>query len=841
MFPVTEPEDYVNVMIGSYGSESIQRHHSSGNTLPLVARPWGFNHWAPQTTKDSTSWWFDAGADTFQGIRCTHQASPWIGDYGWFVLRPWLGYASDEFAGLTSYWASGALRPYLIDLTMGPKGVQAELTPTDHGAIFRVTFPDWVPEQNRRICAWVPLGNKNGEDEVRYKEAQGKLRATQLATGACQSENGGINLQSRRYAAGVPKETEYAFHARLEASELGVSVSGERDRQCCFTLPTHQHRIEIRIGTSFISAEQAQKALDDEVGTKSFDVVAAEGKEVWGELLGRIDVADAGPTSASTFRRLQIFYSSLYRALIYPRRLDEHTPDGVRHWSAYDGAVHEGPGVTDNGFWDTFRTVYQLLALAYPKELGEIIQGWLNAYKAGGWLPQWASPGYRGSMTGTFSDVIIADAILKNIPGFDHDTAWEALKKDSFSEVENPRDTTHGKQGLRQYLQYGFIPTDAGIEESCSRTLDIAYADAACAVVAERFGHATEAEDLRSRSRRALIELFDASEGLMGRKSSKGRFGRSAPEEWGSCFTEGSAWHHSFPSFNVSFLAELHGGPDRLLDKLKQVIMAPSDFKPGSYGKEIHEMREMMQVAIGQYAHNNQPVHHIPYLFSALGDHNATAALVRLVLARTYSPDGFIGDEDNGEMGAWYVLSALGLYATSVGTTDEYTLGAVPLFPRIHLKTLDVTIEAPSAYQDSPPIAGVLFRSKELPSTAISYAALATGGILRFTTPGDPRIGHIVSKIRGVVQQAVKSVNAEAAVVKKQLGLPTGNPKVPQPNSLRAAAGATGLVVLDRAGAVANRGLGGAAVLVAGGAGLAFLAQRICGLCFKGGPGVHSD
>ena len=142
-------------------------------------------------------------------------------------------------------------------------------------------------------------------------------------------------------------------------------------------------------------------------------------------------------------------------------------PQGVQHWSPYDGQVHEGIGVTDNGFWDTFRTVYPLLTLAYPKELGEIISGWLNAFKTGGWLPKWASPSYRDSMIGTYADVTIADAIVKDISGFDQSLAWEAIKKDAFSSPSDPKDTSKGKFGLQVYNALGYVPIDQQINEAC--------------------------------------------------------------------------------------------------------------------------------------------------------------------------------------------------------------------------------------------------------------------------------------------------------------------------------------------------------------------------------------
>ncbi|CAJ1331139.1 unnamed protein product [Effrenium voratum] len=528
-------------------------------------------------------------------------------------------------------------------------------------------------------------------------------------------------------------------------------------RNCC--LVTSSEEMEISIGTSFISAAQALRALDAEVQGRSFQQLAAEGATAWRSLLRQVEVLDAGPATATTFRRLEVFYTSLYRALLFPRRLDEETPAGIQHWSPYNGKVVEGIGVSDNGFWDTFRTVYPLLSIAYPKHLSSFIVGWLNAFKAGGWLPKWASPGYRDSMVGTFADVVLADAIIKNISGFDVDLAWQALYKDAY---EAYTDSSRGKLGLKYYKANGFVPIDVGISEACSRTLDFAFADAACAMVARRLGRPKEALELRERSQKALRKLFDAKTGLMGHRKKTQDFVQEAPETWGDCYTEGSAWHHSFPPFDLTTLAELHGGRPQLLEKLRTLFTVPAEFKTGSYKVEIHEMREMRMLGMGQYAHNNQPTHHLPYLFSMLGDQNLTAKLVREILSRAYSPEGFAGDEDNGEMGSWYVLSALGLYQPAPGVTEDFTLGAVPLFPRTRLRELDITVEAPSAASAAPPVQEVLWHSKRLQGTSISYTQLRSGGILRFLSPQSSTLGNYVSSMRGALHRAARQVREAA-------------------------------------------------------------------------------
>jgi len=811
----------VNVLAGTAGGAKGGQHHSTGNVLPLVAAPWGFNHWAPQTVNDQTAWWFDSAADTFRGIRCTHQPSPWIGDYGWFVLRPYLGYDKDEWLGFTSYHAASAIKPWMMDLSVGPDGVRMELTPTSHGAILRVVFPSVVQPGRRKICAWVPDGTKKDADEKRAVK-------TGRPTGSCQVSAGGINVESRRFAGGVPEEGDYTFHARLEAdghlraekdgsvgstfcfemnmqyvplnmpgtdrtteenanacqrrcqknpsckhftfwpdggchiqdgsakAEKGQDITAgppncpviKTPRQCCFYLGDNTEAV-VRIGTSFISSAQAMQALDQEVGTQSYEDARDEMQMTWRAELSAIRVEEAGDASADVLRKLEIFYTCLYRVLLFPRRLDELTPKGVQHWSPYSGKVMDGVGVTDNGFWDTFRTVYPLLALAYPRQLGEIIQGWLNAYLAGGWLPKWASPGYRDSMVGTFADVVIADAIIKNISGFDHQVAWEALKKDAYGINPAPKDTSRGKFGLQHYQDKGYIPVDIKIGEACSRTLDFAFADAAVSVAAQILGQPEEAKKLHARAVQGLRQTYDPYTGLMGHKKADGTFKDVSPETWGDCYTEGSAWHHSFPPFDLDVLEELHDGRDALLQKLQELFTLPSSFKVGTYKVEIHEMREMRMLGLGQYAHNNQPVHHLPVLFAMLGDRNTTYRLVRRILSAAYSPEGFAGDEDNGEMGAWYVLNAMGLYSAAPGVSEDYVLSALPLFDSIHLRDLDIIIEAPDAsHSVSPIVAKVLWQAEEVKHHSIPYSALRAGGTLTFEVGSDEKHGAVIKAPR---------------------------------------------------------------------------------------------
>jgi predicted alpha-1,2-mannosidase len=588
------------------------------------------------------------------------------------------------------FWQPRAavLKPYLFDAIVAPYNIRIELTPTDHAAYLRVTFPASGDLGSKRIC---------------FSDLQWDNNGNSLSGGGYSFDAHSNNVHSERFIV-----NNFAFRVRAESKEA-TQVERVQD-MLCFKYQREATVVTVRLGTSLITAKQAELNLNREIPKdKSFEYILQESKDVWHQMMSRVNVLDAGDIGDMAEKHLTIFYTGLYRALTFPRRLDEIDAQGnVVHYSPYDpqGGVHPGYLVTDNGFWDTYRTVYPLLSLAYPDHLGPIVQGWLNAYKEGGWLPSWASPGYRNCMVGTFADVVIADAIVKNVPGFDRHLAFQALSKDAFEGA--PRYGGVGKEGLNEYIRLGYLPTEGG-GEVVSRTLDYGFADYSTALA---FNHLAQrnpdmvsmqselqekAERLLDRAFRAVEKSFDHSMGLMVPKDRNGRrSGRFSPVEWGNGFTEGNSWHHSFPGFAVSCsieegfgacksqgLMHLHGSASNLLKKMHDMITMPSHFQVGSYGQEIHEMTEMRAFAMGQYGHNNQPVHHILYLFNLAGELGATQELVREVLDRGYGIDFYAGDEDNGEMGAWYVLSSLGMFAVTPGS-DKYVLGS-PSFRHVRI------------------------------------------------------------------------------------------------------------------------------------------------------------
>ena len=402
---------------------------------------------------------------------------------------------------------------------------------------------------------------------------------------------------------------------------------------------------------SFIGADQAEANLSQEVGDSSFDEVRKQTAEAWERELSRIDV------SGGTERQRRTFYTGLYRALLWPQTMHEPTDGGPRHFSPFDGQVHDGVMCAGNGFWDTHRTVYPLLALAWPRKYGEILQGWVNAAAQGGWFPRWSAPGYAACMVGTHLAAVVADAVARGIGGFDVEAAYAAMRRDAIE----PGDERGrwGRQGLPFYLENGYVDDDAE-PDSVARTLDYAYNDWCCAQVAAHLGRSDDAAHFAERAGN-WRNVFDPATKFMRPRGRDGAFKEPFdPYRWGGAYVEGGPWQYRFcVPHDPEGLADAMGGVDVLVAEIERMVAEPPRFHVGSYPREIHEMTEMAAIDFGQYAHSNQPVHGVLWLPARLGRPDVTDRLVRRVLDELYSPDGYCGDEDNGEMAAWYVLASL--------------------------------------------------------------------------------------------------------------------------------------------------------------------------------------
>jgi predicted alpha-1,2-mannosidase len=613
------------------------------------------------------------------------------------------------------------LKPHYFQAELLRYGTTVEMTPTERCAFFRFTFP--ATGESRVI-----LEPGAGDSVVTVRDDRRSV------AGLTRSSSGGTPEGFACYFVAVfdrafrswctfSGEEVYEGEGQREGNRIGFAVD--------FGDPGAEP-VTVRIATSFISIEQAERNLQAEIGDASFEEVRARGERTWEEALGKIQVEDPDEN------RLRTFYSCLYRTQLFPRMFHEPDAEGKpHHFSPYDGRVHPGVLYTDNGFWDTYRTVYPLYSLLMPERLAEILQGWVNASREGGWFPQWASPGYRACMVGTHIDAVMADAVVRGIEGFDAEAALEGLLKHAY-EVGDPSGA-FGRIGIEDYIELGYVSDDRH-HESVARSLDYAYDDFCIAQVAERLGRPDQAARLRERAQN-YRKLYDPTVGFMRGRNANGSWQEPFDEfRWGSPYVEGGAWQSSWAvQHDPAGLIKLMGGEEAFVAKLDAMLETEPRFEVGVYGFEIHEMTEMACADFGQYAHSNQPVHHALYLYNAAGRPWRTQKEVRRVMDELYTPDGFAGDEDNGEMSAWYILSALGIFPLCPGH-PSWTLGS-PLFQRATLRLAngqDLVVEAPGNTPETVFVGRVLLDNEEVSGLSIPHHALLSSRTLRFEMASSP-------------------------------------------------------------------------------------------------------
>lgn len=691
--------EHVNVLQGTESTMVFSR----GNTLPIAAMPFGMAHWTLQSRNDSP-WMFHPGDRRIQGIRSTHQLSPWLGDYGHATFLPFSGDTKFDAASRASSFRpeKAKLSPHSFQLRLQRYGIEIEVIPTERCALMGATYskadaPGWLVEiPGSQAPSW------EHDDAGRT-----------------------ITFTSRENQGGVPEG--FATYYVLQFSEAWQSVEMKPLKSSyagIVRFPAGVKAVEVRVATSFQSFEQARVNLERELGSRTADVLQSEGEAVWNKHLGCIEV------SGATLAQQQTFYSCLYRALLFPRMWHELDASGaVQHRSPYNGKIVPGVMYADHGYWDVYRAWYPLMTILFPERLAEILQAWVNAFKEGGWLPQFPCPGYRACMTGSLIDSVFGDAAAKNLSGFDLQAAYEGLKKHATQEG-NP-DAGFGRRGIKEYLQFGFAPADL-VEQSAAETVDAAYGDFCIAQVAKAVGEDADYKMFMERSEN-WRHIFDAKTGfLRGKKKDGSWLEPFDPVTWGDPYVEGSAWQHRWDvPHDLATLIEEMGGKEKAVASLDEMLSIAPDFNVGVYGQEIHEMSEMAAVPFGQYAHSNQPVHHLLYIFAVAGRPDRTRHWTRRVMEELYSPATFAGDEDTGSMAAWYILTAMGFYPVCPGK-PEYVLGQ-SFFREltVHLpRSKTLRIENTSAKDEAR---AVSFNGAPVRGVTISHAELTGGGRLVFS------------------------------------------------------------------------------------------------------------
>jgi predicted alpha-1,2-mannosidase len=692
----------VNLLQGTNSSKAFSR----GNTLPIVAMPFGMGHWTLQTSASAEPWFFSADDARVEGFRCTHQLSPWLSDYGYATFLPFCGDPSPSPAQRASSYRpdQSILSPSYLRLDLLRYRCRTELVPTERGAILRMRF-----DESGAAGLMIDLP---GEDA-----AFTDLRENRIVAGLTHANSGGV-------PAGFT--AHYVIEVDTPISGFDVKIVNGRRVGVIQFQARKDTPVECRIAGSFLSREQAVTTLHRELRDKSFEDLRAAAEKAWETELSRIEIA------GGTEEQRRIFYSCLYRAALFPRIFHEFDSSGnAVHYSAYSGGAKPGVMYADHGYWDLYRAWYPLMSIINPGRLGEILQGWVNASKEGGWLPQFPAPGYRSCMTGSLIDSVFGDAAAKGIGGYDVEAAFVALRKHA-TQPGNP-DSGYGRRGIEAYLKRGYVPADH-VAQSAVETLDSAYGDFCIAQVARALGKDKDAALFEERARN-WRNVFDSGTRFMRGKTSGGKWVEPFdPVSWGGAYVEGAAWQHRFSvPHDVGGLIEAMGGRAAFVSCLETMLRIEPRFDVGTYGTEIHEMSEMAAVDFGQYAHSNQPVHHILYLFGAAGRRDLTQFWVRRVLDTLYTSQNFPGDEDTGSMAAWYVLSALGFYPVCPGK-PEYVLGA-PLFDQATIRVRDghaTTIRALNNHKDRCYAGAPRINGKPHTEAEISHRTIAEGSEIVF-------------------------------------------------------------------------------------------------------------
>jgi predicted alpha-1,2-mannosidase len=708
------PEEWVTTLMGNDSKYNL----SNGNTYPAIALPWGMNFFTPQTNKNGDGWQYQYNADKIVGFKQTHQPSPWINDYGCFSLMPITGSLKWNEKERASWYAhkTEIAKPYYYSVYLADADVTTEITPTERCASFKFTYP-------KSDSSFIVIDAFDKGSFIQIIPEQNKI------IGYTTKNSGGVPGNFKNYFVITCSKpiTNFWLMDTTTILATGKQVASAHAKAIIGFATAKGEQVHVNVASSFISFAQAELNLKTEIGNQSFAQILAKAKNIWHTELSKVKV------EGGSDEQLKTFYSCLYRVLLFPRKFYEiDAQNQVVHYSPYNGKIEKGYLFTDNGFWDTFRAVFPFFTLMYPNMNAQMMEGLANTYKESGWLPEWASPGHRDCMIGSNSASLIADSYLKGIRGYDINTLYEAAVKNSNN--EGPL-TSVGRKGVDYYNQLGYVPYNVGINESAARTLEYGYADFCISKLAKALGKsATEIETFVKRSYN-YKNLFDSSHKLMRGKNKDGSFqSLFNPFKWGDAFTEGNSWHYTWSVFHdVAGLKKLMGGDKHFTQMLDSVFTMPPLYDETYYGQVIHEIKEMQITNMGQYAHGNQPMQHMIYLYNYSSQPYKSQYWVREVMNKLYkpTPDGYCGDEDNGQTSAWYVFSAMGFYPVCPGT-QQYILGA-PLFKKVTLTLPNkkkFIINAPNNSSKAKYIQTAKLNNKIWDKNYINHNTITQGGNL---------------------------------------------------------------------------------------------------------------
>jgi predicted alpha-1,2-mannosidase len=619
----------------------------------------------------------------------------------------------DERASWFSHKGEEA-KAYYYKVYLAEHDVVTEFTPTERAVMFRFTFP----ESND---SYVVVDAFDRGSYIKIDKENNRI------IGYTTRNSGGVTRNYKNYFV-VEFDKPFDYVNTFVNGELKENAVEQQENHVGAVIgfkTKKGEQVHARVASSFISHEQAAQNLK-ELGNDSFDELKEKGRQAWNEVLGRIEV------EGGNLDQMRTFYSCLYRSTLFPQMHHEIDANGnVVHYSPHNGKIEKGYFYSGTGFWDTFRCLFPLLNVLYPSENLKMQEGFVNVYRESGFYPEWSSPGHRGCMVGNNSASVLADAYLKGVKVEDVKTMYEGILHGTKN--VHPRVASSGRLGHEYYNTLGYVPYDVGINENAARTLEYAYDDWCIYKLAKELKRPKEEIELFAKRSQNYRNIFDKETKLMRGRLKNGEFQKPfSPLKWGDAFTEGNSWHYTWSVFHdPQGLIDLMGGDEEFVEMLDSVFIVPPVFDDSYYGGVIHEIREMTVMNTGNYAHGNQPIQHMIYMYNYAGQPWKAQYWLREVMNRFYSaaPDGYCGDEDNGQTSAWYVFSALGFYPVCPGS-DQYVMGA-PLFKKatIHLENgKDFVIEAPENSEKNIYIDRLKLNGKTYTRNYITHSDLFKGG-----------------------------------------------------------------------------------------------------------------
>lgn len=729
-FPVFAEKDlvqYVNTLQGTNSTYEL----SWGNTYPTTAVPYPMNSWSPQTGKNGDGWKYQYSATTIRGFQPTHQCSPWVGDYGVFSLMPVPELVVDESKRATPFSHDKEIaKPHYYKVTL-ENGITTEFSPTTRSAHFRFSFP-------AKGDAFLVLDGYTKTSQVQIDVANHRI------TGYV--HNGAFSPKTHKNYFIIQFDKPFVSYGTWENRKNTIQKNNlrrEGEGIGAYVQFAKGSKVQAKVSTSYISPEQAEVTMTRELGKhSSVEVTKQAAADVWNQLLNRVLV------EGGTEEDMKTFYSCMFRANLFSHKFYEEKEDGSPYYySPYDEKIHDGYMFTDNGFWDTFRSQFPLTNILHPTMQGQYMQALLDAQEQCGWLPSWSFPSETGGMVGNHSISLLTDAWVKGIRTFDPEKALKAYAHEAMN--KGPWGGANGRVRWKDYYQLGYIPYPESMG-STAQTLEYCYDDFCAYQLAKMTGNKFY-EEVFARQIYNYKNVYDPSVGFMRGRKLDGSWADFDAFEWGGPYCEGNAWHYNWSVFHdVQGLIDLTGGDERFVAKIDSVFALPGIVKYGTYGTKIHEMLEMELAKMGQYAQGNQPIQHMIYLYSYAGQPWKTQYWIRQVMDRLYnsSENGYPGDEDQGGMSSWYVLSALGIYSVCPGT-DEYVLGS-PKFRKTTITMEDgkkFVIEAKGNSKDNVYIQNATLNGKRHTRNYIHYSDILNGGVLEL------QMGNQPEKTRGTAKE----------------------------------------------------------------------------------------